>query len=246
MVDIQDFFSTAGTITAFCLSLSPSVPFTQVLKGKEKIDILPESTILFLMLTRLVWASVWIITKRKMALLNCTLGVTVSNVFITLYFYVYFNRSCIKAFFSAILLLLIEAGLLWGAVLWGDYLTLSYMAMVCKIIMSISPGQKIFRVIREKNYKLIPIASALANFFCSLSWFCYGICIRLYGQIISNLIGLIFSLANSIIWLYFYLKRNKEDEGDDGKKKDEKDKEEKDKEEKDKEEKDKEIELVEK
>ena len=235
MVDIQDFFSTAGTITAFFLCLSPSVPFTQVLKGKEKIDILPEGTILFLMLTRLVWASVWIITGRKMALLNCTLGVTVSNVFITLYFYVYFNRSCLKAFFSAIVLLLVEAGLLYGAVLWGDYLTLSYMAMVCKIIMSISPGQKIFRVIREKNYKLIPIASAVTNFFCSLSWFCYGICIKLYGQIISNLIGLLFSLANSIIWFYFYLKRNKDDEDNEEKeKKDENDKE------------GKEVELVEK
>ena len=233
MVDIQDFFSTCGTITAFFLSLSPSVPFAQVLKGKEKIDILPEGTILFLMLTRLVWASVWIITKRKMALLNCTLGVTVSNVFITLYFYVFFNRSCLKAFFSCILLLLIESGLLYGAVLWGDFLILSYMAMICKIIMSISPGQKIIRVIKEKNYKLIPIASALTNFFCSLSWLCYGICIRLYGQIISNLIGVLFSFANSVIWLYFYLKRDKE-------------KEEKERQEENDKEEDKDIELVEK
>ena len=230
MVDIQDFFSISGTITGFFLSLSPSVPFTQVLKGKEKIDILPEGTILFLMLTRLVWASVFFITKRKIALLSCTIGVTVSNVFITLYFYIFFKRSCLIAFFSCIFLLLIEAGLLYGSVLWGDYLTLSYMAMMCKIIMSISPGQKIIRVIKEKNYKFIPIASALTNFFCSLSWLCYGICIRLYGQIISNLIGVLFSFANSVIWLYFYLKRDKEKE-----KQEENDKEE-----------DKDIELVEK
>ena len=233
MVDLQDFFSTAGTITGFCLSLSPSVPFAQVLRGKEKIDILPEGTILFLMLARLVWASVWIITKRKIALLNCALGVSTGDIFITLYFYVYYNRSCLKAFFSAILLLLIEAIFLYCTVLWGDYLTLSYIAMTCKIIMSISPGQKIVRVIKEKNYKLIPIASAITNFFCSLSWICYGICIRLYGQIISNLIGLSFSLANSIIWLYFFLKRKKEDE--DNNEIDEKGKEE-----------DKDIELVEK
>ena len=233
MVDIQDFFSTCGTITGFLLSLSPSVPFTQVLKGKDKIDILPEGTILFLMLARLVWASVWIITKRKIALLNCTLGVTASNVFITLYFYLYFKRSCLKAFFSFIFTIFIEAGLLYAAVLWGDYKTLSYMAMTCKIIMSISPGQKIIRVIKEKNYKLIPIASALTNLFCSLSWLCYGICIRLYGQIISNLIGLFFSLANTIIWLYFYLKRDKE-------------KEEKEKQEENDKEEDKDIELVEK
>ena len=240
MVDIQDFLSICGTITGFALSLSPSVPFIQVLKRNEKIDILPEGTILFLMLTRLVWASVWIITKRKIALLNCTLGVTVSNVFITLYFYVYFKRSCLKAFFSLIIILLVEAGLLFGAVQWGDYLTLSYIAMSCKIIMSISPGQKIVRVIKEKNYKLIPIASAITNFFCSLSWFCYGLCIKLYGQVISNLIGLLFSLTNCIIWLYFYLKRDKEKEGNEEMEEIE------EKGEKNKEEKDKEIELIEK
>ena len=167
MIDLQDFFSTAGTITAFALSLSPSVPFYKVLSGQEKKDILPEGMILFLMLTRLVWASVWIITKRKMALLNSSLGVTVSNVFITLYFYIYFNRSCFKSFLSALVLLASEALLLYGMVFWGDYLTLSYIAMVCKILMSVSPGQKILRVIREKNYKLIPIYSALTNLFCS-------------------------------------------------------------------------------
>ena len=57
--------------------------------------------------------------------------------------------------------------------------------------------------------------------------------IRLYGQIISNLIGLSFSLANSITCLYFYMKRNKENE--DNNEIDEKGKEE-----------DKDIELVEK
>lgn len=233
MIDLQDFFSTAGTITAFALSLSPSVPFYKVLSGQEKKDILPEGMILFLMLTRLVWASVWVITKRKMALLNSALGVTVSNVFITLYFYIYFNRSCFKSFLSAIVLLASEASLLYGMVLWGDYLALSYIAMVCKILMSVSPGQKILRVIREKNYKLIPIYSALTNFFCSLSWLCYGICINLFGQIFSNIIGVFFSLANTLIWLYFYLKRDKE-------------KEENEKELEDKDDKDKEDELVEK
>jgi len=168
--------------------------------------------ILFLMLTRLVWASVWIITKRKIAMLNSALGVTVSNVFIILYFYIYFNRSCFKSFLSAVVILTAEGSLLYGMVLWGDYLALSYIAMVCKILMSVAPGQKILRVIREKNYKLIPIYSALTNFFCSLSWLCYGICIKLFGQIFSNVIGVFFSLANTLIWLYFYIKRDKEND----------------------------------
>ena len=240
MVELQDIFSTAGTITAFGLSLSPSIPFMKVLKGKETIDTIPEGMILFLMLTRLVWTSIWIITKRKMALLNTCLGITVCNVFLSLYSYLYFHKNRLKAFISTFILVAIEGVLLWGMVLWGEYLILSYVAMVCKIIMSISPGQRIMRVMKEKNYKLIPIYSTIANFLCSLSWFCYGICIQLLGQIISNLIGLIFSIANTAIWIYFYIKRKKKEKLEILKE------EEKEEKEKEKEGKDKEIELTEK
>ena len=240
MVDLQDIFSTAGTITAFGLSLSPSIPFMKVLKGKEKIDTIPEGRILFLMLTRLVWTSIWIITERKMALLNTCLSITLCNVFLSLYSYIYFNKNRLKVFITTLTLLVIEGVLLLGMVLWGDYLILSYIAMVCKIIMSISPGQRIVRVVKEKNYKLIPIYSTITNFLCSLSWFCYGICIKLLGQIISNLIGLIFSIANTAIWIYFYIKKKEKEKGEVLKEEENEEKE------KDKEKKDKEIELTEK
>ena len=221
MVELADFFSTVGTIISFALSFSPTVPFMKVFKGEEKIDILPEALLLFLILTRLVWGSVWILTGRKIALLNSVLGVTVCDVFVSLYFYLYFNRSCLKAFFSTIFLLIIEAGILFGGVLWGNHLVLSYTAMVFNVIMFISPGQKIVRVIKEKNYKLIPIVSTIFNILCSSAWLGYGICINLITQIIPNSLGLFFSIANTLVWIYFYLKRDKEKEKEEKEKDDE-------------------------
>ena len=221
MVELADFFSTIGTIISFALSFSPTVPFMKVFKGEEKIDILPEALLLFLILTRLVWGSVWILTGRKIALLNSVLGVTVCDVFVVLYFYLYFNRSCLKAFFSAIFLLIIEVGILYGGVFWGNHVVLSYTAMVFNVIMFISPGQKIVRVIKEKNYKLIPIISTIFNILCSSAWLGYGICINLITQIIPNSLGLFFSLANTFVWIYFYLKRDKEKEKEEKEKDDE-------------------------
>ena len=221
MVELADFFSTVGTIISFALSFSPTVPFMKVFKGEEKIDILPEALLLFLILTRLVWGSVWILTGRKIALLNSVLGVTVCDVFVSLYFYLYFNRSCLKAFFSTIFLLIIEAGILFGGVLWGNHLVLSYTAMVFNVIMFISPGQKIVRVIKEKNYKLIPIVSTIFNILCSSAWLGYGICINLITQIIPNSLGLFFSIANTLVWIYFYVKRDKEKEKEEKEKDDE-------------------------
>ena len=210
MVDLADIFSTLGTIISFILSFTPTVPFMKVFKKEEKIDILPEGLLLFLILNRLVWGSVWILTGRKIALLNSILGTSVCDVFVVLYFYLYFNRSCCKAFISGIILLILEAGLLFGGVFWGNDYVLSIIAMIFNVCMFISPGQKIFRVIKEKNYKLIPIVSTLVNILCSSAWLGYAICINLMTQIIPNALGLFFSVANTLAWTYYYLRRDKE------------------------------------
>ena len=231
MVELADFFSTIGTIISFALSFTPTVPFMKVFKGEEKIDILPEGVLLFLILTRLVWGSVWILTGRKIALLNSVLGIAVCDVFVVLYFYLFFKRSCLKAFFSTILLLLLELGIIFGGVFWGNHVILSYTAMIFNVIMFISPGQKIIRVIKEKNYKLIPIFTTIVNILCSSAWLGYGICINLMQQIIPNSLGLFFSIVNTLAWVYFYVNRDKEKE---------KEEEEKEKEKED------EVELVEK
>ena len=218
MVELADFFSTIGTIISFALSFTPTVPFMKVFKGEEKIDILPEGVLLFLILTRLVWGSVWILTDRKIALLNSVLGIAVCDVFVALYFYLYFNRSCLKAFFSSIFLLLIELGILYGGVFWGNHVVLSYTAMVFNVMMFVSPGQKIIRVIKEKNYKLIPIVTTIVNILCSAAWLGYGICINLITQIIPNSLGLFFSIANTLAWVYFYSKRDKDKDEEEEKK----------------------------
>ena len=96
MVDLADIFSTIGTILSFIMSFSPLPPIIKVFKKEEKIDIIPEGFLLFLILTRIVWGSVWIITGRKIALLNSVLGVFVCDVFVILYFFLYFNRTYLK------------------------------------------------------------------------------------------------------------------------------------------------------
>jgi len=212
VLQIDEIFSSFGTLFSFLLSFTPLPPFIKVFKNKEKIDIIPEGLLLFLILTRIVWGSVWIITGRKIALLNSVLGVFVCDVFVILYFFLYFNRTYLKTFFASIFLIFIEYGICYIGVFWGDYLTLSYIAMVFNVIMFISPGQKILRVIKEKNYKLIPIYSTVINVLVSSTWLGFGICINLISQIIPNALGVFFSILNTSLWIYFYINRDKEKE----------------------------------
>ena len=203
MVDIADIFSSLGTFTSFLLSFTPTFPFLKVLKKQEKIDILPEGLLLSLILTRIVWGSVWIITSRKIAMFNCISGIIICDIFVILYFYLYFNRTYFKT------LIIIEIVLISISVSWGNYNILSYIAMIFNTLMFVSPFQKILRVIKEKNYKLIPICTTIVNILCSISWLGYGVCISMVSQIIPNAIGLILSVVNAYTWIYYYANRNK-------------------------------------
>ena len=209
MVDIADIFSSLGTFTSFLLSFTPTFPFLKVLKKQEKIDILPEGLLLSLILTRIVWGSVWIITSRKIAMFNCISGIIICDIFVILYFYLYFNRTYFKTFVASIILITIEIILISISVSWGNYNILSYIAMIFNTLMFVSPFQKILRVIKEKNYKLIPICTTIVNILCSISWLGYGVCISMVSQIIPNAIGLILSVVNAYTWIYYYANRNK-------------------------------------
>ena len=208
MMDSATIFSTLGTIFSVFLSFSPTVPFIQVFKMEEKIDILPEGMLLCQLLNRLLWCSVWVLTKKLIPFINASVGIFITSVFITLYLYLYFHRRCLKTLSKFFILLCFESAIFFGAVLYGNVSVVSLIAMIFNVAMYIAPGQKIVRVIKEKNYKLIPIRSTIVSICCSGSWLMYGIVINLIPQIVPNALGLFFSIANTLAWFYFYIYRD--------------------------------------
>jgi uncharacterized protein with PQ loop repeat len=208
MVDAATFFPILGTIFSVFLSFSPTVPFIQVFQRKEKIDILPEGMLLCQLLNRLLWCSVWVITKRIIPFINAFVGILITTTFLTLYLYLFFHRRILKALSKFFILLIFEFLIFTGAVFYGDVSVVSLLAMIFNVAMYIAPGQKILRVIKEKNYKLIPIRSTIVSILCSGSWLIYGIVINLVTQIIPNALGLFFSIANTMAWIYFYINRD--------------------------------------
>ena len=206
-MDAATIFPILGTIFSVFLSFSPTVPFIQVFKRQEKIEILPEGMLLCQLLNRLLWGSVWVLTKIIIPFINAAVGIFITSVFIVLYFYLYFDRLYYKTFMGLISLIVFEFSIAIIAISYGNVPTVSLLAMIFNVAMYIAPGQKILRVIKEKNYKLIPIRSTIVSILCSGSWLIYGIVINLVAQIIPNALGLFFSIANTLAWIYFYINR---------------------------------------
>ena len=208
-MDPATYFPVLGTIFSVCLSCSPTVPFIQVFQRKEKIEILPEGMLLCQLMNRLLWCSVWILTKRWIPFINAITGIFITTVFLILYLYLYYHRICIQTFTKSFLLLCFELLIVGGAVFYNDEKVVSTLAMIFNVAMYIAPGQKIIRVIKEKNYKLIPIRSTIVSILCSGSWMMYGITINLFAQILPNALGLFFSILNTMAWCYFYINRDR-------------------------------------
>ena len=59
---------------------------------------------------------------------------------------------------------------------------------------------------KEKNHKLIPIGTTIVGIICSGGWLFFGIIVNDINCIIPNLIGLLSSIFNTFIWIFFYVR----------------------------------------
>lgn len=216
MKNLSDIFSTVGTIFSFGLSFTPIPPFVQVMKGEEKIDIIPEGMLAFTILTRIIWGVVWTVQKKLIPFINSALGVSISSIFFALFLYLYTGRNCAKGTCAILVFIAILAAIYLGGILFSQKFgfDLGKVAVVFNVMMYIAPGQKIMRVIKEKNYKLIPIWSTIVSALCSLSWLLFGLSINYLPQIIPNALGLFFSIVNTLAWLIYYIKSKNSKEKD--------------------------------
>lgn len=216
-MELSTIVSWIGTIIGFILNLTPITMFYNIYLEKESIEIVPESMLIFNILCPSLWACYWWLqVGRIVPFISAISGVMLSEIFALFYLFYYAEKNIKKyliyAFIEINLVLEFNYIFLW---IISDYSVIGTIAFVINIINYIAPGQNLLNVIMERNYKLIPITTTLVGVSCSLSWLSFGIIIRDIKTIIPNTLGLIFSTMNSIIWVFFYCSRDKnEDENE--------------------------------
>ena len=213
-MDLPTIISWIGTVIGIILNISPIVMFYSIIQGKNKIEIVPESMLIFNILCSSLWACYWYLQVDKFVpFFSSAFGLALSEIFALIYLFFLADKSWKKyllfAFLEINLVLEFNYGLL---VVLGDYITVGNIAMVVNIITYITPGQKIYQVIKTKNYNLIPISSTLSGSLCTLCWLIFGLLIWDIRTIIPNGLGLVFATINSGVWAYFYFTRDKEED----------------------------------
>ena len=69
--------------------------------------------------------------------------------------------------------------------------------------MYAAPGEKMYTVCKTGNYKLIPIWSTIGAAACSGCWFIYGLVVKDIYVIIPNVLGVICSIIQLIVYSIF-------------------------------------------
>ena len=211
-MDLPTIVSWIGTVIGIILNISPIVMFYSIIRGQKKIEIVPESMLIFNILCSSLWACYWYLQVDKFVpFFSSAFGLALSEIFALIYLFYLADKDWKKyilyAFLEINLVLEFNYGLLFVL---GDYITVGNIAVVVNIITYITPGQKIYQVIKTKNYNLIPISSTLSGSLCTLCWLIFGLLIWDIRTIIPNGLGLVFATINSGVWAYFYFTRDKE------------------------------------
>ena len=213
-MDLPTIVSWIGTVIGIILNISPIVMFYSIIKGKNKIEIVPESMLIFNILCSSLWACYWYLQVDKFVpFFSSAFGLALSEIFSLIYLFFLAEKNWKKYFLYAFLEinLVIEFNYALLFII-EDYIIVGNIAMVVNIITYITPGQKIYQVIKTRNYNLIPISSTLSGSLCTLAWLIFGLLIWDIRTIIPNGLGLIFATINSGVWAYFYFTRNKDED----------------------------------
>ena len=203
-MNLEDIISWIATILGFSLKASPIVLFYQIAVGNKKIEIVPEMLIICSLVSAELWFNYWIRIGSKMApIVSSSVSFILSYIFSIIYLY-YFSEKKYPKFINYIIIEGIVIALLYIGAFFTKLIITGFIANIVNVLNMVSPGQRIVRVCRERNYSLIPIVTTMLGAITSLGWLIFGIMLMDVNVIIPNTLSVFISSVNSLIWFYFY------------------------------------------
>jgi solute carrier family 50 protein (sugar transporter) len=208
MMTITDMFGWLGTIVSICFFTFPVRQFYNLIKKKIKYTDIHIIIIIGNYISSLVWLIYGFSINMKQIKICYSIGALISIIWIWTYL-IYMGKKKIShsLIFTMILSALTFATYIILTVVITDKKVIGEVCFIVCSITYISPVQLIIKVINSKNFKLIPIVSAIISAIGYGSWTIFGLFNFNANIIIPNLVGLAFSLAQVILFRVYKNKR---------------------------------------
>jgi hypothetical protein len=214
LLPYKNYLSIFNTLITVFLNLSPALPFINIFKGKEKYTNIPPMMLVFLLLNNVMWGCYWHRKGEFSGFLCSFICGTIATIYAVMYLY-FFSEKSVGTF---LLYVLIQCACQAGIILFflSEILSLPVVGILLIVINTlqyVAPAQNIIKVIKEKNHKLIPIATTILGIVCSGGWLLFALIIADINCFIPNGLGCISSVITTIVWFWIYTKYgNKEGE----------------------------------
>jgi len=207
---VGEIFGWVGTALATYFYISPVVPFIKLIKGEITYKESPGVLLLCSFMNCILWVDYGLLQNNFQVYFANGLGGSITLIFITIFLiYVSELRIGFSLLYNFILIAVIT-----GISLLCFYIVPSNItgtaAMIFNVLMYAAPGEKIMTVCKTGNYNLIPIWSTIGGTACSTSWGIFGVYKKDLNLIIPNVLGVIFSILQIVVFLIF---KNKEKQG---------------------------------
>lgn len=213
MVSIMDLFGWVGAFVSICFLSSPILKFIQLIKKKiqyKDINIL-------IILGNYISSIVWLIYGYKISctqLIVCySIGAFISLIWLWIYLINMGKKKITLTLIYALILSALTFSLyITLAIIINDKDTLGEVCFIVCSLSYISPTQLLIKVLNKKDYRIIPIISAIISGLGFGSWTIFGLFQFSATIIIPNLVGFIFSAAQIILYRVYKNKRPLEEE----------------------------------
>ena len=213
MVSIMDLFGWTGAFVSICFFCSPVLNFIKLIKKKIQY----KDIHILIILGNYISSIVWLIYGYKISctqLITCySIGASISLIWIWIYLINMGKKRMTLTLIYALILSVLTFSLYTTlAIIIDDKDTLGEVCFIVCSISYISPTQLLIKVLNKKDYKIIPIFSAVISGLGFGSWTIFGLFQFSATIIIPNLVGFIFSAAQIILYRVYKNKRPLEEE----------------------------------
>ena len=208
MVSIMDLFGWVGAFISICFFCSPILSYIKLIKKKIQY----KDIHILIILGNYISSIVWLIYGYKISvtqLIACySIGAFISLIWIWIYLINLGKKRMTLTLIYAITLSVLTFSLYISlAIIINDKDTLGEVCFIVCSISYISPTQLLIKVLNKKDYKIIPIFSAIISALGFGSWTIFGLFQFSATIIIPNLVGFIFSAAQIIIYRLYKNKK---------------------------------------
>ena len=209
-MNVQDFFGWSATCLTAGFYISLITPFFNVFKGNLSYENTPIVVIIISYINCITWVVYGTMISSNQIKVCNMLGGIATLILIFIYLGYHIRKKLLDSilyicilFIGTYIFYLILTKIINNAKIIGK------MCIIAKFFVFISPVQLIYRVIKEKNYILIPIFASFVSFLSCICWILYGFFRDDFNVVIPNSTGLILALVQFYVYSFYKKKYRK-------------------------------------